>query len=182
MQAYSKAYAEAVALMRSRDLAAFDLDLETAAMHQAYGETPFGSGCLLARRLVEHGVRYVEVVTDGFDTGNLEGLDGDHGDVRNVTRREGFMVYAIGMEGMTPLQPALVDLVENTGGGHFHVKLDDDIDATFARVAEELRRQYVIGFTPLAVDGKEHKLDVKVKRPGVQVRARRNYVAPKKHP
>ena len=37
-------------------------------MHQAYGETAFGSGCLLARRLVEHGVRYVEVVTDGFDT------------------------------------------------------------------------------------------------------------------
>lgn len=68
VQAYSKAYAEAVALMRSSDLTAFDLDLETATMHQAYGDTAFGSGCLLARRLVEHGVRYVEVVTDGFDT------------------------------------------------------------------------------------------------------------------
>ncbi len=68
VQAYSKAYLEAVALMRSSDLAAFDLDLETAGMHQAYGDTAFGSGCLLARRLVEHGVRYVEVVTDGFDT------------------------------------------------------------------------------------------------------------------
>jgi hypothetical protein len=77
---------------------------------------------------------------------------------------------------MTPLQPALVDLVENTGGGHFHVKLDDDIDATFARVAEELRRQYVIGFTPLVVDDKEHKLEVRA-RPGMKVRARKTFVA-----
>ncbi len=66
--AYSKAYGEAVQLMRSSDLAAFDIDLESKAMHQAYGETPFGSGCMLARRLVEHGVRYVEVMSDGWDT------------------------------------------------------------------------------------------------------------------
>ena len=68
VQSYSKAYGEAVALMRSSDLAAFDLDLESAAMQAAYGNTPFGAGCLLARRLVEHGVRYVEVVSDGWDT------------------------------------------------------------------------------------------------------------------
>lgn len=68
VQAYSKAYSEAVALMRSSDLAAFDLDLESAAMQASYGNTQFGSGCLLARRLVEHGVRYVEVMSDGWDT------------------------------------------------------------------------------------------------------------------
>jgi hypothetical protein len=68
VQSYAKAYQEAVSLMRSSDLAAFDLDLESAAMHAHYGATPFGSGCLLARRLVEHGVRYVEIVSDGWDT------------------------------------------------------------------------------------------------------------------
>jgi hypothetical protein len=68
VQAYSKAYQEAVGLMRSSDLAAFDLDLESQAMQAAYGETAFGAGCLLARRLVEHGVRYVEVMSDGWDT------------------------------------------------------------------------------------------------------------------
>jgi hypothetical protein len=68
VQAYSKAYGEAVQLMRSSDLVAFDLELESAAMQQAYGQTQFGAGCLLARRLVEHGVRYVEVMADGFDT------------------------------------------------------------------------------------------------------------------
>jgi hypothetical protein len=68
VQSYSKSYQEAVALMRSSDLTAFDLDLESAAMHASYGTTPFGSGCLLARRLVEHGVRYVEIMSDGWDT------------------------------------------------------------------------------------------------------------------
>jgi hypothetical protein len=68
VQSYSKSYQEAVALMRSSDLTAFDLDLEPAAMHASYGTTPFGSGCLLARRLVEHGVRYVEIMSDGWDT------------------------------------------------------------------------------------------------------------------
>ena len=68
VQAYSKAYSEAVKLMRSSDLVAFDLDLEPQSMHQAYGTSQFGAGCLLARRLVEHGVRYVEVVADGWDT------------------------------------------------------------------------------------------------------------------
>jgi hypothetical protein len=67
-EAYSKAYDQAVKLMRSSDLVAFDLGLEPQGIKQAYGETQFGAGCLLARRLVEHGVRYVEVVADGWDT------------------------------------------------------------------------------------------------------------------
>lgn len=77
VEAYSKAYAEAVRLMRSSDLVAFDIELEPKAMQQAYGETPFGAGCLLARRLVEHGVRYVEVMSDGWDThaDNFDRLD-----------------------------------------------------------------------------------------------------------
>lgn len=66
--AYDEAYAAAVRLMRSEDLAAFDVDQESDAMRAVYGETAFGSGCLLARRLVEHGVRCVEVVSDGWDT------------------------------------------------------------------------------------------------------------------
>jgi len=68
VSAYSKAYVDAVRLMRSSDLVAFDVGLESEAMRQAYGETPFGAGCLLARRLVDHGVRYVEVCSDGWDT------------------------------------------------------------------------------------------------------------------
>jgi hypothetical protein len=66
--AYGEAYADAVRLMRSDDLAAFDIDRENETMRTTYGKTPFGAGCLLARRLVEHGVRCIEVVSDGWDT------------------------------------------------------------------------------------------------------------------
>lgn len=64
----SAIYAQATNLVRSPDLEAFDISREPAEMAQAYGNTPFGRGCLLARRLVERGVSYVEVVSNGWDT------------------------------------------------------------------------------------------------------------------
>lgn len=66
--AYREAYDQALKLMRSEDLAAFDIAREPEAVRDAYGEAPFAQGCLLARRLVEHGVRHVEVVLGGWDT------------------------------------------------------------------------------------------------------------------
>ncbi len=67
-RAYHDLYDEAVTLMRSRDLAAFDMSQETAAMRAAYGSDRFGQGCLLARRLIENDVRFVEVSLGGWDT------------------------------------------------------------------------------------------------------------------
>lgn len=61
-------YDQAVTLMASKDLEAFDLAREPASVRTAYGEDAFGSGCLLARRLVQHGVRQVEVALAGWDT------------------------------------------------------------------------------------------------------------------
>ena len=52
-----------------------------------------------------------------------------------------------------------------------------DLAPTFTRVAQELRSQYLIGFAPAALDGKVHKLEVKVAKPGMTVRARRSYLA-----
>lgn len=46
-------------------LETFDLDREPAALRDAYGRTNFGQGCLLARRLVETGVSFVEVISTG---------------------------------------------------------------------------------------------------------------------
>ena len=68
VDSYSQAYADAVKLMRSSDLGAFDIELEPSEIRRSYGGTRFGDGCLLARRLVEHGVRYVEVMSGGWDT------------------------------------------------------------------------------------------------------------------
>ena len=70
VRAYAGMYDEAVKLMRSPDLVAFDMTQEPEWVRQAYGDANFGQGCLLARRLVEHGVRYVEVVIGGWDTHN----------------------------------------------------------------------------------------------------------------
>jgi uncharacterized protein (DUF1501 family) len=61
-------YEQAARLMRSPRLDAFDLASEPDRVKQAYGDSDFGRGCLLARRLVEAGVKYVEVQLDGWDT------------------------------------------------------------------------------------------------------------------
>ena len=54
--------------MNSDDLNAFDITKESQQTSELYGSTNFGQGCLLARRLVENGVRYVEVTRGGWDT------------------------------------------------------------------------------------------------------------------
>jgi uncharacterized protein (DUF1501 family) len=58
----------AMALMSAKAVKAFDVKKENDASQIAYGNNSFGKGCLLARRLVEHGVRFVEVALDGWDT------------------------------------------------------------------------------------------------------------------
>ncbi|MEO0480097.1 MAG: DUF1501 domain-containing protein [Planctomycetota bacterium] len=74
---YDTAYEQAVSLMQSADLQAFDLSLEDEATRAAYGSSKIGQGCLLARRLVEHDVRFVEVVSGNWDTHveNFEALE-----------------------------------------------------------------------------------------------------------
>jgi len=61
--------------MKSSAAKAFDLDEESAAVHDAYGRNPFGQGCLLARRLVERGVPFVEVTLSSADGTNGLGWD-----------------------------------------------------------------------------------------------------------
>ncbi len=68
VRAYKDMYDDAVRLMRSEDLKAFDIGMESADVRAEYGENGFGQGCLLARRLVENDVRYVEVTLGGWDT------------------------------------------------------------------------------------------------------------------
>ncbi len=68
VQAYQGMYQDAVRLMQSEDLKAFDIDREPAECRDLYGRNSFGDGCLLARRLIEHDVRFVEVSLGGWDT------------------------------------------------------------------------------------------------------------------
>jgi hypothetical protein len=70
VRAYADMYDDAVRMMRSEELKAFDLAAEQDALRDSYGRDRFGQGCLLARRLVEHGVRFVEVSFGSWDTHN----------------------------------------------------------------------------------------------------------------
>jgi VWFA-related protein len=137
----------------------------------------------------EAGRRVVVVLSDGHDSGgdyncaplvlDPKGAIGPcpgRGDVRKDALAGEFMYYAIGMERLG-LEPGLVDLVDETGGGYFRLATNADLPATFERVAEELHRQYLLGFTPASLDGKTHKLELKVTGPGLSARATRSYVA-----
>jgi hypothetical protein len=81
---HQTAYERAVRMMRSSAARAFDLDEEPAARRDAYGRNLFGQGCLLARRLVERGVPFIEVTLGGSDGGG--GWD-THADNFNGVKR-----------------------------------------------------------------------------------------------
>jgi uncharacterized protein (DUF1501 family) len=65
---HTETFGRARVVMRSPKRAAFDLSAESAATRARYGEDDFGTGCLLARRLVDHDVAFVEVGLNGWDT------------------------------------------------------------------------------------------------------------------
>lgn len=80
-EAHLKTYQRAAALMHSTKAKAFDLSQESDATRDRYGRTNFGDSCLMARRLVENGVAFVEVPLANWDThrdneGRIPGLCG----------------------------------------------------------------------------------------------------------
>src|SRR5215213_4471091 len=128
------------------------------------------------------GRRVVLVFTDGEDTSSKVGFK----TVLERARDEEVMVYSIGLESeyfngmrIVKTRPSrdLRKISDETGGGYFELLKTADLAPTSTRVAQELRSQYLIGFAPAVLDGKVHKLEVKVTRPGMTVRARRSYLA-----
>jgi len=129
------------------------------------------------------GRRVVLAFTDGADTASKLGF----GTVLERARAEEVMVYGIGLAGEEPgptgrpmrTRPdrSLRKIADETGGGYFELDHRDQLTTTFTRVSEELHSQYVLGFTPETRDGKVHKLELRVKRPGMKARARKSYVA-----
>ena len=145
--------------------------------------------------------RVILVLSDGKDSGPLSFTRRytSQADVIDRARREDVMVYSIGMRsrGQRPLQPGLgpgglqaaltADLpdpglarvAEETGGGYLEIRFGQDLAGAFARVADELHSQYLIGYAPPKRDGKSHDIDVRVSQRGLKPRARTSYVAPK---
>jgi Ca-activated chloride channel family protein len=124
------------------------------------------------------GRRVVLVFTDGDDTSSRVRF----GTVLERAKTEEVMVYAIGLESVvygqrTRPDRSLKTLAEQTGGGYFELSRADKMTSTFTRVAQELHSQYLLGFSPENRDGKTHKLELRVKKPGMTARARKSYVA-----
>jgi Ca-activated chloride channel homolog len=136
----------------------------------------------IARLEPMDGRKVVLVFTDGDDTSSKVGV----GKVMDRARGKDVMVYAIGLEneyfnGQQKVRSSpdrgLKKLAEDTGGGFFLLRKTTELSETFTRIAQELHSQYVLGFSPETMDGKIHKLDVRVKKAGMNARARKTYVA-----
>jgi len=166
------------------------------------GPTPLWNamGVGMTALLHQTGRRVILVFTDGMDrpmNGRSNNLS-----LKNVSRRadeEDVMVYGIGLigdpfagyggqfsrGGLGPRpqgqpdrpDPGLEKLAAASGGGYFELTRTADLEGTFARVADELHHQYLLGFTPAKVDGKPHPLEVRVKGEGRTVRARKSYLS-----
>lgn len=126
------------------------------------------------------GRKVILAFTDGADTASRVG----GGEILRRAREEEVMIYGIGLEsqmmGMrTRPDRALRRMAEETGGGYFELKDTDDLGPTFTRVAQELHSQYLLGFEPQKPDGKVHRIEVRVSRPGLVARGRRTYQAPR---
>lgn len=129
----------------------------------------------------ETGRRVVLIFTDGDDeTSRKTNFDR----VMERAQNEDFMIYAIGLQSQIPAlrrttrpDRNLRRLADVTGGGYFELTRAVDLSSTFTRVADELHRQYVLGFSADLLDNTIHKLEIRSKVPGMVVRARKSYLA-----
>jgi uncharacterized protein (DUF1501 family) len=112
VRGYSDMYDQAVRLMSSKDLEAFNLSKEPAEQRTAYGTDAFGQGCLLARRLIEHKVRFVEVQLGGWDTHN-QNFDAMEQRIPVLDRGLGTLIADLEQKGL--LEETLVVLATEFG-------------------------------------------------------------------
>lgn len=168
---------------------------------QPAGPTPLWNavGVGMTALLHQEGRRVVLVFTDGVDRPLGGGRNVSLGEAIKRAEHEDVMVYGIGLASSfgrgfgrrgggrgigqrggpreNKPDPGLRKLALASGGGYFELTSTRDLAATFARVADELHRQYLIGFEPQKLDGKAHSLEVRVKGDGLVARARKSYIA-----
>ncbi len=101
------------------------------------------------------------------------------GDVIARAEREAIMVYTVSVGNGTR---DLDRLAKQTGASYQELGKYSELQSAFRSIADELHLQYVLGFVPTFADGKLHKIEVRAKRSGVTVHARKSYVASARPP
>ena len=122
-------------------------------------------------------VRAVVVLSPGMDR---YGDDAGESWLRKA-RLGGAIIYGLGFGGRSP-DKRLAKIATATSGWYLEHDKRLNLSGEADRILTDLRNRYVLGFVPVAFDGKEHTLSVKVRRPGVVVRAMTAYLAPKQTP
>jgi Ca-activated chloride channel homolog len=116
--------------------------------------------------------RAVFVVSDGIDTASSASAR----DVMQRAAERNVSIHAVGISGAP--DPVLREISEDTGGAYVNAGTSRDFSRLFAPMIEELRREYMLGFTPAQSDGRLHSIVVAIRRPNMKVRARKHYSAP----
>jgi len=113
------------------------------------------------------------VFSDGLDTASFLPPEV----ILDTAKRSGVVVYAV-VAGGSPRIPFLRDLSELTGGSFYDAGSTTNLGATFVRILDEFRQRYLVSYSPHDVPGAGwHRLEVRVKRRGVEVKARPGYFA-----
>ena len=120
----------------------------------------------------EPGRSLVVVCSDGRDTASW--LDTD--EVVESAKRSNAVVYAVAA-GSARRWEALKNVTDTTGGHTIEIESSKDLAGQFRRILEDFRSRYIVTFVPTGVaEGGFHRLDVRVKRGGVTVKARPGYI------
>ncbi len=135
----------------------------------------------------EVGRKAIILISDGVDTGSeiAENSSKAEGKAIEVAQRSDTIIYAIGISDPGAYDIAwgrdvLKKLSQETGGRAYFPSRVEKLQEAFDQITTELRSQYSLGYTPTnrARDGGFRRLQVKVKRNGLRVQARRGYYAP----
>ena len=143
------------------------------------------------------------VLSDGKDSGmfdfSLKAQPVSQAEIIDRARTDSVMIYAVGMRSRSTQRlppgagraalgamltadlpdPGLARVAQESGGGYVEIRAGENLAAAFARVADELHSQYLIGFAPPKRDGKRHDIDIRLTPRGMTARARKSYIAPK---
>lgn len=161
----------------TRDQSALSAGLASLAAEPAKGQTALYAACQRGLDLLERGAyqkRVLIVFSDGSDNASP---NNPFGKLRQAAGASGALIYGVNLQivdeirqgvlikGPQANEQPLHDLAKDTGGWAFIAQGEYQLNAAFEKIALQMRTQYTLSFRPVVVDGKWHRLSLKLKLP-----------------